>query len=102
RLRSWLKTTCVTSNFPTVSARAAPPRTGTAYRCSQPLFSQGNTRSSWLVQNRFVAEGPSFVHEGSGRNTLPAPASVIQARRPWPLFTSAVQTDHGRPLRRVK
>src|SRR5271154_2143517 len=82
----------MTSNFPTVSARAVPPCTGTAYRCSQPLFSQGNTRSSWLVRNRFVAEGV-------GWNTLPAPASAIQTRRPWPVFTSAVQIDHGRPLR---
>src|SRR5438034_6527292 len=60
----------MTSNFPTVSARAVPPCTGTAYRCSQPLFSQGNTRSSWLVQNRFVAEGVSLFTEIVGRNTL--------------------------------
>src|ERR1700758_244045 len=32
-------------------------------------------------------------------NTLPGPASAIQTRRPWPVFTSAVQIDHGRPLR---
>src|SRR5208282_308986 len=99
RLRSWLKTKCVTSNFPTVSARAVPPCTGTAYRCCQPLFSQGNTRSSWLVQNRFVVEGTSLFAEVVVWNTLPGPASAIQTRRPWPVFTSAVQIDHGRPVR---
>src|SRR5262249_31107699 len=54
------------------------------------------------VQNRFVAEstsGTSFVAERVGWNTLPGPASAIQTRRPWPVFTSAVQIDHGRPLR---
>jgi hypothetical protein len=56
-------------------------------------FLPGNTRSSWLVQNRFVAESV-------GWNMLPGPAPAIQTRRPWPVFKSAVQIDHGRPLRR--
>jgi len=55
-----------------------------------------------LVQNRFVVEAVSLFVEIVGRNTLPGPASAIQTRRPWPVFTSAVQIDHGRPLRREK
>ena len=34
------------SKAPGVRSRAAPPAAGTAYKCSQPSFSAGNTRRS--------------------------------------------------------
>jgi len=64
-------------------------------------FSQGNTRSSWLVQNRFVAEGrsgTSFVAERVGWNTLPGPRR--QSRHVAPGRFSRRRPDRPRrPLR---
>ena len=43
RRPSALKDVWVISERPAVRARAVPPPAGTAYSCSQPLFSHGNT-----------------------------------------------------------
>ena len=92
-LRSGLTAVCVTSNAPWVRARAAPPRAGTAYSWSQPVFSQGKTSSPRGVHSRLRSESV-------GANTLPAPWSATHSALPAPVSGSAVQIDQGRPLRR--